>query len=321
MRILVIDHDPSALIQFVQMLGDLAEVETAQDGIAGLAATARMLPDLIICDATIPDIDGVTFCRHLQADTLTRDIPVLLCVEAALGEAGELAALGAGAVDVIRKPLSVQLVRALVSIQIELCRKSKRLLELARRDPLTGIFNRRYFDERLADEWLRHKRSGGAVAVAMVDVDRFKEFNDYYGHVKGDECLVALSDSLRDLARRPGELVARYGGEEFVFLLPATTATAVDRFGQSICDGVHHLRYPHARAPTGYLTVSVGMSSVVPDARLGPMDLVRQADAALYAAKLAGRDRHALHRPPGQPGALLTIDRQKPFHPAQRPGG
>jgi diguanylate cyclase (GGDEF)-like protein len=297
MKILVIDHDPLALAQFVQILGDLAEMETAQGCVAGLAATARLLPDLVLCDGAIPDIDGVTFCRHLQADILTRDIPVLLGVDATLGEAGELAALAAGAIDVFRKPLSPQLVRARVKIQIELCLKSMRLLELARRDPLTGIFNRRYFDERLGDEWARHKRAGKAIGVAMVDVDRFKEFNDYYGHVRGDECLMAVADSLRHQTRRPGELAARYGGEEFVLLLPTTSFAAADRFGQSICEGVRNLRYPHACAQGGLLTVSVGLASVVPCDALRPADLVRQADEALYAAKQSGRDRHALYRP------------------------
>jgi diguanylate cyclase (GGDEF)-like protein len=295
MKLLVIDHDLPVLEELAQLLGDLAELDTAKGGVAGLAATAGILPDLIVCDAAMPDIDGVSFCRHLQSDILTRHIPVLLCVASSLGDDGELDALRAGAVDVIKKPISPLLVRARVSIQIEMCRNSERLLDLSRRDPLTGIFNRRYFDDRLRDEWARHQRNREPLGVAMVDIDFFKSFNDHYGHVKGDECLMTVADKLRQATRRPGELVARYGGEEFVLLLPATAFAAADVFGRILCDEMRALRYPHAGADSGFLSVSVGLATTIPRDTIRPNELVRCADEALYAAKRSGRNRHVVH--------------------------
>lgn len=293
MKILVIDDDPSVLEAFAQLLGDLAEVHTALGGVQGLAETARILPDLILCDVDMPDLNGLLFCRHLQSDILTRNIPVL-SVSASVEESDELAALASGAVDVVRKPLSPMLVRARVKIQIEMCEKSEQLLELSRRDPLTGIFNRRYFDGRMREEWARHRRTREPIAVAMVDVDRFKAFNDFYGHVKGDECLIAVADRLRRATRRPGELVARYGGEEFVILLPGTAPEAADAFGKRICEDMRAMRYPHARAEGAFVSISVGLASAVPDDEVRPIELVRRADKALYDAKTGGRNCHSL---------------------------
>lgn len=296
MKILVIDDEPSALEKLATVLGDLAEVDTALGGIEGLAETARILPDLILCDVEMPDLDGLMFCRHLQADALTKNIPVL-SVSSSEGEAAELAALAAGAVDIIRKPISPMLARARVKIQIDLCEKSETLLDLSRRDPLTGIFNRRHFDGRMRDEWARHRRAGEPIAVAMVDVDNFKAFNDHYGHVKGDECLMGIADRLRHATRRPGEFVARYGGEEFVMLLPGTSSEAANAFGEWICQDMRAMEFPHARGNDGWVTVSVGLASAIPDDSVWPQELIRRADAALYAAKAGGRSRHALFRP------------------------
>ncbi len=293
MKILVIDDDPSTLELLGQILGDLGEVSVALGGVQGLAETARILPDLILCAVEMPELDGLLFCRHLQADVLTKNIPVL-SVSSSLGEAAELAALASGAVDVIRKPISPMLVRARVKIQIELCEKSEMLLDLSRRDPLTGIFNRRYFDGRARDEWARHRRAREPITVAMVDVDHFKAFNDHYGHVRGDECLMKIADRLRHATRRPGELVARYGGEEFVILLPDTSAAAASAFGRWVCKDMRAMDYPHARGTDGLLSVSVGLASAVPDDSVPPTELIRRADAALYVAKSEGRNRHAV---------------------------
>jgi diguanylate cyclase (GGDEF)-like protein len=294
LKILVIDDDPAALALLAVTLGDLGEVELARGGVAGLAATARLLPDLILCSTAMADLDGLSFCRHLRADILTKNIPIL-CISSSTDESEELAALAAGAVDVIRKPVSPLLARARVRIQLDLCVKAEQLLDMTRRDPLTGIFNRRYFNERLKEEWGRHRRNRIPIAIAMVDIDHFKQYNDHYGHVKGDECLMAVADTLRCTARRPGELVARYGGEEFILLLPATSDAAADTFGKALCEAVRAMRHPHACSDSGCISVSVGVASTIPDDGSRPGHLIQRADEALYAAKGAGRDRHALY--------------------------
>lgn len=293
MKILIIDDDPIMLGLLAHLLSDMGEVETAMGGVIGLAAAARIIPDLILCDVVMPDMDGLMVCRHLKSDITTKSIP-LLCISASINEAEELAALEAGAADFIKKPISPLLVRARVKTQIELIRKSEMLLDLTRRDSLTGIFNRRYFEQRLGEEWARHRRAKEPLALAMVDVDNFKSFNDFHGHVKGDECLITVADCLRESARRPGELAARYGGEEFTLLLPAMPEHELRKFGSWLCQNVRDLRYPHSLTESGYVSISVGMAIVVPDDMKRPLDLVKNADKALYIAKAAGRDRYAV---------------------------
>jgi len=165
-----------------------------------------------------------------------------------------------------------------------------KLASLSNTDGLTGIANRRRFDQMLGQEWLRAQRSGAPLALMMLDVDHFKHFNDHYGHVAGDDCLRALAQVLLREVRRSGELVARYGGEEFVVLLPDTDIHTAFDVGQRIQQAVWSLGVPHIQVPSGIVTFSFGISSRVPSERHVPDDLVRHADLALYQAKETGRN-------------------------------
>jgi len=172
----------------------------------------------------------------------------------------------------------------------ELEQANAKLASLSNTDGLTGIANRRRFDQLLGQEWQRAQRSGSPLALMMLDVDHFKHFNDHYGHVAGDDCLRALAQVLLREVRRSGELVARYGGEEFVVLLPDTDAHTAFDVGQRIQQAVWSLGVPHAQVPSGIVTFSFGISSRVPSERHVPDDLVRHADLALYQAKETGRN-------------------------------
>ncbi len=162
---------------------------------------------------------------------------------------------------------------------------------LSNTDALTGIANRRNFDRVLAQEWVRGERRGTPLALIMLDVDLFKHFNDHYGHLAGDLCLQTLARALVRAGRRAGELVARYGGEEFVVLLPETSAHEALEAARRIHHEVGSLALPHAQTPWGIITVSLGVASLVPSRQAVAEDLVRRADAALYRAKMAGRNR------------------------------
>jgi diguanylate cyclase (GGDEF)-like protein len=295
MRILAIDDDSFALDTLADILGGMASIETAVGGRLGIEAALESLPDLIVCDVTMPDIDGIEVCRRLRLDSRTSDIPIV-CVSGDMGEAEEVRAFTAGAVDCVKKPLSPALVRARIKVQLDCVAKTERALEMARRDGLTGMFNRRYFDERLEREWDRHRRSDLWVSVALVDLDHFKAFNDHYGHVKGDECLMRAADALRGCARRADEVAARYGGEEFVFLLPSTPPARAAQFGRLVCDEVRSLGIEHMASDKGVVTASVGVASLRPGPTLKPVDLLILADKALYEAKDAGRDCHRAKR-------------------------
>jgi len=291
MRILAIDDDPLTLEFLTVILGDFAQIDVALGGEQGVAAALDNPPDLVLCDVAMPEVDGIEVCRRLRRDPSTAQVPIV-CVSSGSGEAEEIEALSAGAVDYIKKPLSVPLTRARVKVHLDSAAKSAQVWELARRDALTGIFNRRYFDERLVSEWGRHRRLGQWLSVALVDLDHFKLFNDLYGHVRGDECLIAAADRLRRCARRADEVAARYGGEEFVFLLPSTPPERADEFAAMVCSEIARMRLIHEGTPAGWVTGSVGVASVVPNGGLDALDLVRHADVALYDAKRGGRDRH-----------------------------
>ena len=162
---------------------------------------------------------------------------------------------------------------------------------LSNTDGLTGIANRRSFDSGLAQEWKRAQRAGNSLALLLIDVDRFKHFNDRYGHLAGDDCLRALGQILAKEGRRPGDLVARYGGEEFVVLLPGTSLPDALERARHTQQAVWSLAIEHTGTPAGIVTVSLGVAVQIPSRQQSPDDLLRHADQALYQAKRAGRNR------------------------------
>ncbi|QQO35016.1 diguanylate cyclase [Bradyrhizobium diazoefficiens] len=167
-----------------------------------------------------------------------------------------------------------------------------KLASLAATDALTGLANRRAFDEHLADEWARARRDGTQLSLLLIDVDHFKKFNDHYGHLAGDGCLRALGRILSAIARRPADLAARYGGEEFAVLLPNTGPDGCVEVGEGIRQALHDLAMLHAQNPPSRLvTVSVGAATSLPSQASDSSTLVAAADRALYAAKDSGRDR------------------------------
>jgi diguanylate cyclase (GGDEF)-like protein len=162
-------------------------------------------------------------------------------------------------------------------------------------DGLTGLSNRRSFDQALDVEWQRASRSQTPLSLLMVDIDHFKNFNDHYGHLAGDECLRRVANALADCVRRAGEMAVRYGGEEFVLLLPGADTAHACETAQNCLDRLNREAMPHAASPTAkHVTVSIGVATVVPDASTNATLLVNSADAAMYRAKTGGRARYEL---------------------------
>ncbi|MCL1091099.1 diguanylate cyclase [Shewanella profunda] len=172
----------------------------------------------------------------------------------------------------------------------ELAEANSRLEILSNTDGLTNIGNRRLFDHMLRTEWSRGQRSNTPLALIMLDIDHFKLFNDYYGHLAGDDCLKKLANCLSQSGRRAGELVARYGGEEFIILLPNTDKQTSLDTAHYIHQLIQSLTIPHAKTDLGIVTVSLGIACLQPSEQHSALELVRQADAALYLAKSAGRN-------------------------------
>ncbi|HEX9171782.1 MAG TPA: sensor domain-containing diguanylate cyclase [Telluria sp.] len=190
---------------------------------------------------------------------------------------------------VIRDNLEKELVIARESLQ----RQNSALTALAKRDGLTGIANRRHFEEFLALELTRASRKASTLSLILVDVDQFKKFNDRYGHVAGDDCLRSLAAVLCGALQRPTDLAARYGGEEFALILPDTDHAGATNVAEKISAALDALAIPHADNPHGIVSVSGGLCSVTlaQGETVDPRELVERADALLYSAKLAGRNR------------------------------
>ncbi len=177
-------------------------------------------------------------------------------------------------------------------------RANEQLLRLSTTDGLTGIANRRMFDQSLLTEWQRCSRNRSSLSLLMIDIDHFKRYNDHYGHQTGDECLRQVGRILVLCAKRSGELVARYGGEEFAILLPGTEAQEAMAIAQRCVQQLESARIPHADSPvSAWLSISVGVASLVGSPGALRSSLLEQADSALYCAKKAGRARADLYDP------------------------
>jgi diguanylate cyclase (GGDEF)-like protein len=290
-RILVVDDALENIQMLHAVLQDEHEVLFATDGPRALEIARTQHPDLILMDAVMPGMDGYAVCRELFAAPETSDIPVIF-VTALTSPEDETRALDAGAADFISKPANAAVVRARVRTQLTVKRQRDALRALILTDALTGVANRRAFDERLEMEWRRCGRNLLAVSLLMVDIDHFKLYNDHYGHPAGDAALVQVAAAMRRAAGRSQDLVARYGGEEFVILLPQLGAQGATGVARRLMHELELLNLPHAASPTGpQLTVSIGIASMVPGEQSTPADLIQVADALLYQAKAGGRNR------------------------------
>lgn len=292
-RILIVDDERSNIEILSDLFGDDHEILFATEGNRALEIAAISKPDIILLDMMMPGINGCEVCRLLKTNLQTRAIPIIFIT--ALGDvATETLGLELGAMDYISKPFSPAVVKMRVNIQLELKRAREQLTLLATTDGLTGIANRRRFDEFIASEWSRASRSSQLLALAMIDIDLFKNYNDHYGHQAGDNCLRIVAKSLETHAGRPGDLVARYGGEEFAFIASTTDGATALRMAESICGALQKLQLPHALSPFGHVTVSIGVAAFVPSYGETSEILVRKADEALYHAKKQGRNQAVL---------------------------
>ncbi len=170
-------------------------------------------------------------------------------------------------------------------------RLEHKLRQLSTEDSLTSVFNRRYFDDMLAQEWRRMLRVQQSLSLLMIDVDCFKHFNDTYGHVGGDACLRQIANEMNTQMRRAGDIIARYGGEEFVVILPQTDVETAEALADTLRKSIENLRVEHVGMESeDVVTVSIGVATLVPTASQTPLKLLTLADQALYAAKACGRN-------------------------------
>jgi diguanylate cyclase (GGDEF)-like protein len=298
--ILVVDDSPDNVRVLYEILKDDFEICGATTGADALEICLSRPPDVILLDVNMPGMDGHEVCRRLKSFELTREIPIIF-VTALDSPQAEAQALGEGASDFISRPFHEQVVKARVRNQITLKLQGDTLRSLAMTDGLTGIANRRRFDEALAEECRRATRDRSSLSLVVLDVDRFKGFNDEYGHLAGDRCLKVIASTIKTLTRRPGDLVARYGGEEIVVLLPRADSGFASQVARKAVVMIEALHVTHSGNIDcgGVVTVSAGVVTFrPPDQPLNPEALVAAADQMLYEAKRSGRNRVVSWVPP-----------------------
>ena len=304
--ILVVDDEKtSRLVMRRAMEKEGYRVALASDGKEGLQACLRLNPDMILLDAMMPVMDGFTCCSALQA-LLGKDSPPILMITALEDEASVDRAFEVGATDYVTKPIHWPVLRQRVRRILaerwawtELCQikeklevANQKLQRLACMDGLTALHNRRHFDESLHRDWKRMMRDKAPLSLILCDIDFFKAYNDTYGHQAGDECLKQVAEILRQSARRSADFVARYGGEEFALILPNTEAIGAIEVAETIrsrmkARGISHL----GSEVSQFVTLSLGIASLIPNRLSSAEILVKESDQALYEAKTKGRDR------------------------------
>ena len=292
-RLLIVDDDPNNVRLLASIFDQDYDILFALNGVEAIDISLRERPDLIILDVMMPDLDGYTVCKTIKNHPHTKDIPIVFLTAHCDAEE-EIRGLEMGAADFISKPFYPKIVKIRVSNQIELKYAREKLTKLAITDGLTGIANRRYFDDQLAHEWTRARRLNQTLAIAMIDVDWFKKYNDHYGHQGGDDCLRQVANVLSNVAKRDSDFVARYGGEEFAIILPMTQAENALELSKNICLALSNLELPHALSDFGHVTLSVGVAVGCPKQNTTPHNLLVNADKALYTAKEKGRNRAVL---------------------------
>ncbi len=266
--------------------------------------------DLILMDVLMSGITGIEACCKIKAHSKTHDIPIIM-MTASTDLKFLQAAFDAGAMDFLSKPfrkqeLSVR-IRAAIRLKSEIdqrkqheqelekiaeqLREANRKLEkLSAMDGLTGLYNRRHFDVTLEKEFQSAMRSQSSLSLLMIDVDKFKGYNDIYGHPAGDSCLKRVAETFETVVSRTNDLVARYGGEEFAVILPQTAQTAAFTLAETLRKQVMKLNIEHTVGISNIVTISVGVASRVPNLGSTSAELISQADQALYESKGKGRN-------------------------------
>jgi diguanylate cyclase (GGDEF)-like protein len=278
-----------------QILADLLKTDhtviLAKSGEQALTLAVRHLPDLILLDVVMPEINGYEVLRQLKSDPRTAAIAVIFITGLDTPE-DEEHGLTLGASDYITKPFNLAVVRARVRSHLQLARQRRMLETLANIDGLTEIANRRHFDDRYAAEWANAVREGQPLSVAILDIDFFKVYNDRAGHAMGDQVLQAVASVLTDGMIRSTDLAARYGGEEFVLLMPGADATGAMQVADRLREATGSLAMPHPEVnDIRRITVSLGGATMQPGTHESAADLLKAADDHLYRAKKEGRNR------------------------------
>ncbi|NOQ16602.1 MAG: diguanylate cyclase [Methyloprofundus sp.] len=305
MKILVIDDAlADRLIIRRHLLSMEHEVILAESGEQGIILFQQQDPDIVLLDVKMPEMDGYAVVKKLRAiDDGWRPI---LFLSSTVDTEAFAQGIYSGADDYLHKPIEkitlqakLHAMQRIVAMRQQLLATSRALAEetqkvkkLVNEDDLTGIANRRFLNKTLDQEFRRHLREQMSLSIIMIDIDWFKDFNDHFGHLAGDDALRRCAQQMAATIKRAGEFVARYGGEEFCVVLPSTEIKKAKEVAEDLCKAVQELNiYRDDLSSYNCLTISLGVSSVVPQKSGSVESLISSADQALYQAKQAGRNQ------------------------------
>lgn len=298
-KILVIDDSLLQAEVLKTLLSEDYEVTVCGTAKEGLSKAKTGSYSLILLDVVMPYMDGFVLLKELQEDIGTKFIPVIL-ITSLSDMMHEQKGLIMGAVDYITKPFKPLIVKARVNTHIKLFQYRKQFMKDAMIDELTGIPNRRSYENVSASRWREAVRLGHSFTVCMIDIDKFKMYNDTFGHPAGDKVIASVAKTVSSYLRRSTDFFARYGGEEFIAIFLGEDAPSAYEFMKKIRTSIERLHIPHCSGISEWVTVSIGGATIVPRESDSYKDLLKKADDMLYIAKQQGRNRVIWNNETGQ---------------------
>ncbi len=289
-KILIVDDSLLQATQLKSILDDEYDVTLAQTAEDGLRRVNEENFSLILLDVVMPGMDGFTLLKKLQEEIVTQSVPVILITS--LSDAiNEQRGLILGAVDYITKPFNPLIIKARVNTHVKLYSYRRQIERQSMTDQLTGIANRRKYEQYSATKWGEAIRLHVPVSICMFDIDRFKVYNDTFGHPAGDKVIAAVAQTASSRLQRSTDFLARYGGEEFVALSMGDSSGKIFRHLREIRQAVEDLHIPHDPSVAQWVTVSIGGVTVIPEMGNAYDFYLKVADTMLYDAKKNGRNR------------------------------
>ncbi|SPF56299.1 Response regulator receiver modulated diguanylate cyclase [Candidatus Desulfosporosinus infrequens] len=315
-KVLIVVDKSDYLLVIKNILAPLdCKIITARSGTEALNYMRSCEFALVLLDIRVQEMDGLEIAERMRASERTKGIPIIFITANSVDQDSLFKGFEVGAVDYLLKPIKPNLLRSkvrvfldlylqkqLLKIQAELLEsKVSELLELKKvnchlesissLDGLTGIPNRRTLDQYIGMSWKNALRERQPLSIIMADIDNFKSYNDNYGHLQGDECLIQVAKSLVSCIKRPNDLVARYGGEEFIALLPNTGKKGASIVAERMRECIEKLALQNSQSQVAhYVTISIGVAEIIPTPFDSIADFIKSADNALYMAKYAGRN-------------------------------
>lgn len=290
--VMVVDDEPLNITLIASMLKTLdCDIRAVKDGQHALDLLNKLdHVDLILLDIMMPGISGFEVCEIIKKNPLTKNIPIIF-MTALDDEESEQKGLMLGAIDYIKKPFPFSTTIARIKNHLELKAYRDLLEQMTQIDSLSSIPNRRYFEVVYTQEIFRARRNGTPLGCLMIDIDYFKDYNDNYGHLKGDDVIKAVAVAIKNSMTRAGDFCARYGGEEFVVILPVTDFDGAHKVAGDILENVQNLHIPHEfSGVSNEISVSIGYTSLDSLSLIHQSTLVELADKNLYEAKRQGRN-------------------------------